>query len=432
MGNLTKDELENERNIINSLSTSDKNKVETNEKLLKYIDGKEYLDLRFDALWKYVELNKEDALPKLLDIINNKSEDIYYRESVVGYLSDIQSPKATDALLGFSKHKKLKRAALEGLAKLGIKDAWPEVIKEIIERERPYERIIMAEGFRSGEQDDWKTRLNEVLNYLKNTDYSTGNIDPTALIEAIRPEKGWPKNQDELISCLINESLDQNLRITRIIGKLIIECCNGSQSIAAQKINEFEVDKNIPTGKLNDLRVTIGGQEAFSSLLHVLEENLRDNFQKPISELNENTKEMWNKTIKYAQYGFIVRIGMSIIVFIVGMFLLIASSWELLFSDLDLDTLYGPGISFVTGLGMMITIVYSGPLKQIRKSINDLGISSAAFIAYIHRVLEISHTFSYYYLNQKISFDEMKISSDLINDAMNHTVDVLNIKDIKK
>jgi len=79
----------------------------------------------------------------------------------------------------------------------------------------------------------------------------------------------------------------------------------------------------------------------------------------------------------------------------------------------------------------MLLIVYTGPLREIRRSVNDLAIGSAAFIAYVHRVLEISHTFSFYYLRQEISFEEMKKSSDMIEDAMNDTVSMLRHEDVK-
>lgn len=166
----------------------------------------------------------------------------------------------------------------------------------------------------------------------------------------------------------------------------------------------------------------------------VLQFNLQEYFQQPITRLNEDTRVMWQNTIRYAQYGFLARIWMSVAVFLVGLVLFATSSWLMLFGNLNLEQLFGPGISFVAGLGAMIAVIYTGPLKEIRKSVDDLGIASAAFIAYIHRVLEISHTFSYYYLKNQMSFDEMTKSSKLIEDAMSSTINTfkLNSTDINQ
>jgi len=163
----------------------------------------------------------------------------------------------------------------------------------------------------------------------------------------------------------------------------------------------------------------------------VLQDSLQDFFQVPIHHLNEDTRNMWHKTILYAQYGFLTRIGMSIAVFLVGLLVAGVSSWRIILGNLQPEQLYGPSVSFVGGLGAMFAIIYTGPLKEIRKSVNDLGIASAAFIAYIHRVLEISHTYSFYYLREKISFEEMMKSSKLIEEAMNTTVNLLDTEVVK-
>ena len=162
--------------------------------------------------------------------------------------------------------------------------------------------------------------------------------------------------------------------------------------------------------------------------MKTLRKNLDRYFQRPINYLNYDTQEMWKKTIQYAQCGFVIRIAMSFIIFAIGTGLLLVSSRQFISGTLEGAELFGPGISFVGGLSAMIAVVYAGPLKDIQKSVNDLGIASAAFIAYVHRVLEISHTFSFYYLNSKISFDETKKSNELIEDAVDNIINELDEK----
>jgi len=79
---------------------------------------------------------------------------------------------------------------------------------------------------------------------------------------------------------------------------------------------------------------------------------------------------------------------------------------------------------------MTLLVIYSGPLKEIRQSVNDLGIANASFIAYVHPVLEISHTFSFYYLQQQITFQEMEKSSKLIQEAMFDTIKSFGVEAI--
>jgi hypothetical protein len=116
---------------------------------------------------------------------------------------------------------------------------------------------------------------------------------------------------------------------------------------------------------------------------------------------------------------------MSVVVFVAGMTLLYYASRELLFGNLSPERLLGPGISFASGLGTMLLVVYTGPLKEIRRSMIDLGAASAAFIAYVHRVLQVSHTFSAYYLDGKMTFTENAASCALIEKAMRDTVAML-------
>jgi predicted RNA-binding Zn-ribbon protein involved in translation (DUF1610 family) len=194
--------------------------------------------------------------------------------------------------------------------------------------------------------------------------------------------------------------------------------CGASYSDARIKIDGENISFVCPDcGKALDILRT--------AKIKKLEKDLDKNFQPPITKLNKETQEMWQATVKFAQYGFVVRMGLSVIAFIVGMILLILSSWQIIFGKLTLEQMLGPGISFASGLGTMFYVVYRGPLKEIRQSVGDLGIASAAFIAYIHQVLQISHTFSYYYINQQITFEEMNRSSELIKKAMIATVSVL-------
>lgn len=384
---------------------------------------------KYDAVYSY---KKRTDLPAIFKIIEDASEDISLRRAAVSQLGWIKDSEdeITPYLLNLLNKEEFKNEALNALARIGSKDGFPIVIKEIVESQDSWTRRTLANDLRENSKWNWNERADEVIEIIKSLKINAGDIDSLAIINAIRisdyPE---PKNQDPVIDYLIGKSIGQEGRMIGIFAKLIIEICDRNQLYAGQKVKEYEKVFKIQPDKLRDLRIAIGGEIALDPLLSILKNNLDENFQKPIAKLNKDTRNMWQKTIRYAQYGFTTRMAMSVIVFLVGIFLLILSSWEILFEQIKSEQIFGVGVSFITGLGMMLTIVYRGPLKEIRKSVNDLGIASAAFIAYVHRVLEISHTFSYYYLNQKITFSEMTNSSKLIDEAMNNTVGLLSTKE---
>ena len=116
---------------------------------------------------------------------------------------------------------------------------------------------------------------------------------------------------------------------------------------------------------------------------------------------------------------------MSIIVFIFGIVLLIVSSYNMLFEDNVKISTYIP---FISGLGFMLLIFFSAPIKEIRQAVVDLATANAAFIAYIHRVLESSHTYTYFLLREKLQFEELEKSNEIIKNAMNDTVEALDRK----
>ena len=174
----------------------------------------------------------------------------------------------------------------------------------------------------------------------------------------------------------------------------------------------------MPDEALKKLRIEIGGETALDPVLSVLKPQMDDYFMKPIEILNELTFDSWRGISKSAKEGFDTRKRMSEGIYYIGIGLVIVSSLAFFSGRLSPEQMFGAGVSFFSGIITIFRITYAGPLADIQQSVEDLGIASAAFIGYVHRVLEISHTFSFYYLSQKMSFEEMEKSSRLIEDAM--------------
>jgi hypothetical protein len=269
----------------------------------------------------------------------------------------------------------------------------------------------------------WQAKTEALIALLRESDVQRAGLDEAAIVRALRPTADeLAANAHLLTDYLIAQTHRQPDRLVGCLAALIVESAGGSLAAAGERANAYQAQNGLTDADLQQLRIEIGGKTALDPMLQVLQADLQKYFREPIARLNDSTQVNWAQTIKFAQYAFIVRIVMSVLVFLVGLGLLALSAWRIMFGQLETTQLFGAGVSFVSGLGAMLLIVYSGPLREIRNSMNELGIASAAFIAYIHRVLQISHTYSYYYLSQRITFEEMRVSSELIEACMNGTI----------
>lgn len=268
---------------------------------------------------------------------------------------------------------------------------------------------------------DW---LKMVAKAVLRTNFGSDHSEDEALVGEAYNEKYIYPYSDYLVE-LSATTYAGNPRIGAIIGDLALQAMK--RGALLHSIERYE-EKN-PNGvdAVKTVRIALGSQDAIEPLMKVLQENLDSNFQQVISVLNEQTQERWLQTIRDARIGFYTRMVMSVIVFAVGIFLVLASSWQFLFGNTTSEELFGTGVSFVAGLGTMFAVVYTGPLKEIRKSINDLSSANMSFISYIHRILQISNSYSFLYLKQKIDFDQMGKSSDLLESAMRDTIAMMYI-----
>lgn len=320
-----------------------------------------------------------------------------------------------------------RSSVFEAMAEHGDDDAM---------RARLFARL--AEGGYNGEPPrlqftapmDWRGAADEILAALQASRKARHEIDAAAAVAFIAdarrpPGDRWGDRVAEGIEeFLIERALNAPPKMVGVLAAMLQAGAGGRRDKVADLIRRYEEEHGVAADALKPLRIEIGGSEALEPVVEVLQRNLEENFEAPISELNATTKSMWEDTIRSAQFGFKARMWMSIGIFVVGTALLIASASRVVLAD-DLSNLGGPLVSLAIGLGMMVFVVYRGPLREIRQSVNDLGTASAAFIAYVHRVLEISHTFSFYYLNNRIDFAAMERSSALIRDAMRETVALL-------
>lgn len=268
----------------------------------------------------------------------------------------------------------------------------------------------------------WRDKANKLIHALQSSLRPRNQLDFSAILHALSTADEPPTRRQEMEEMFIEAARDpknKDVRMSGILAGLLIACEAGDSEQAGHRIDAYQRDHKVPETELYNLRLQVGGP----ALSGILRSNLKDYFQEPISELNNSTLTGWQTALHNARTGFMVRLWMSVTVFVVGLLLLGVSSYELLLGGHAIESI----APFAAGLGTMLLIIYAGPLKDIRQSISDLATANAVFMAYVHRILETSHTFSYYYLNQQISFEEITKSSALIKEAMENTIRSLNM-----
>jgi len=407
--------------------------------LTQIIEEEEDEGVREHAILHLSILNHPDALQALRRFVRNPDT----RETALANLmttEDIKDTKAIEYAVEALSEVLSERDAFDvywreqavwKLSEIGSIDGVTPLVEALIDDPSEEVQVSAANALRAM-QVDWQQKAESLLNSLDKGGKSRAEVDEVNVLRAIMPpEEERAKNEYLLTGYLISQALGKGPRMTDTLAGLITQSAGENPLVAGQRINAYQKENNIPETEFRNLRIAVGGETALDPIMRTLTDNLHEYFQVPIHQLNEHTREMWQKTMVFAQVGFITRIAMSIIVFLVGMALVSISTWQVLSGNLqlELEQLLGPGVSFVSGLGTMLLIVYTGPLSEIRRAVFDLGIGSAAFIAFVHRVLETSHTFSFKYLKQEISFEEMKKSSDLIESAMSGTISMLRPED---
>jgi len=213
-----------------------------------------------------------------------------------------------------------------------------------------------------------------------------------------------------------------------VIASLLIASVGGNVNEAGHLINQFVSVNPNAEEQLHQLRIEVGGASSLEPILKKLQDNLELHFQKPITELNNLTTGNWIMTVKCVYWGFVARLTMSVCTFIAGLCLTI---WSVYQFSLDKETaigMWGAGISMFTGIGSMLVVIYTGPLKDIGKSVEELAKANAIFIGFIHTVLQISHTFSAKYIQGDFSFEETAQSNQLIQKTVRHAVEQLTLR----
>lgn len=323
---------------------------------------------------------------------------------------------------------KIQGQAADALGKLGFKTCIPPLLEAFFKERRNAPREKIGDALKKIE--GWQEKANQLVLYLSQSSVQRDQIDAKILLTAVQPpQEELTKDPHLLTDFLIQSAIQQfnDQRLLQIFAELIKTNSKNNASVISERLELYREKENVSEEILQALRVEIGGAQTLKPLLNKLEKNLLDYFQKPIDRLNTDTQTMWKQTVRLANLGFFVRILLNISIFVIGAYFMIDSYGRIVAGTLSPQQLTALMAVFIGGGVTMFATFFTLPLKQIKRAVTDVGLANVAFISYVHQILQISHTFSYFYLNGKISFGEIKSAAKQIEDTSYGAILTLNI-----
>lgn len=270
----------------------------------------------------------------------------------------------------------------------------------------------------------WRKKAYAILAFIdKNNELHRPGINAPEIILAIEGEEGSVRK--ELGGIWVNHAVGATARVKAVIASLLIATVGGNVNEAGNFINQYVKSNPDTEEQLHQLRIEVGGTSSLEPILQKLQDNLEHHFQKPVTELNKLTTNNWIMTVKCVYWGFVARLAMSVCTFLAGLCLTIWSVYQFSLDKESASAIWGAGVSMFAGIGSMLVIIYTGPLKDIGKSVEELAKANAIFIGFIHAVLQISHTFSAKYIRGDFSFEETAQSNQLVQNTVRSAVENL-------
>ncbi len=349
----------------------------------------------------------------------------------VGALRISESEGAVDCLAGTlvtNINFRVKRQAIDALGKLGSTRCILPLLEALIAEKNEDLQAKISEALKG--IDDWQEKGNQLVAHLTKSGVRRDQLNSKLVLTAIQPRKELlAQNPHLLTDFLIGAAVKQfkDKRLLRIYTELIKVNANNNDSVINEQLERFGKEKKISEEILQAVRVEIGGEETLRPLLNKLEENLLEYFQKPIDKLNTETQSVWKRTIFLANLGFVTRLIINVAIFVIGVYFMIDSYRQIVAGNLTTEQVAALMAVFIGGGATMFYSFIKFPLSQMRQAVTDVGLANVAFISYIHRVLQISHTFSYFYLNGDINFEEIKSAASQIESNSHGAILTLKI-----
>jgi len=220
-------------------------------------------------------------------------------------------------------------------------------------------------------------------------------------------------DEEHILYDLAKSSLDK----TNLVGGLVI----------LQSSKETRMDAN----RLDKLLIQLG--------ISTLTRNyLTNDYRSRMDKLWDKSTNSWSDSITYARLNYVILLGMSMIIFLIGITLLIIPVGQLANQQIKLETAFATGLSLLTGLGLIISLFYGGPFKNINNTINRLNRTHVAFVGFMTRISQIAiafeHEYTYGDLHGDLDKENSKLEkfSKLLDDATDDIAKTLLINEERK
>ncbi|MEZ4592792.1 MAG: hypothetical protein R3D55_16840 [Chloroflexota bacterium] len=404
---------------------------------LGLIGGQEAVDLLCQLLNQHqtAQLNEEQMVGRNSRTAENQIDVGPIRERImlaaVDALRTTELETAVNCLantLVKNLNYKVQRQAADALGKLGFKSCIPHLLSALfVESNQPLKEKI---GQSLSQIGSWQDKVTQLVVQLAQTPVQRDQIEAKVILTAVQPTQEELTKAPHLLTDFLIDAAIQRFndeRLLQIFADLIKTSTGNNNTIINEQLELYREKNNISEEILQALRVEIGGAQTLKPLLNKLEKNLLDYFQKPIDSLNTDTQTVWKRTIFLANLGFGLRISLNLAVFVIGAYFMIDSYNRIVAGTLTTQQLTTLMAVFIGGGATMFATFFTFPLKQIKRAVTDVGLANVAFISYIHGVLQISHTFSYFYLNGDITFAEIEHAARRIEETSHEAILTLNI-----
>ena len=153
--------------------------------------------------------------------------------------------------------------------------------------------------------------------------------------------------------------------------------------------------------RANQLLTELGGQTAAQILMSERAKAL-DNYTHILGDADKDVRDHFKELMSQAKIAYWFSLAMHTVVFVIGVWLLIASLSLALSSGLDTAaTWIGVGGAGASALVILLTAFYRNPLRNVRTSLNALMQVDVVFLGYVRQVNQIDATFKHMFLDAR-------------------------------
>jgi hypothetical protein len=174
------------------------------------------------------------------------------------------------------------------------------------------------------------------------------------------------------------------------------------------------------------LIVEIGGKSAMRRL--GAREQLKKKYYETMDVAQDKVNKMFQTTMGDAKKGFMVALGMDIMIFFIGVVLISITGFIAAFNN-DTENWAGIGASGGTGvLSVMYSMFFSKPRQQVKDNVNHMMNLKIIFLAYLRELNQLDQSFSQKMIESDgLTENDITFFKQKLKDSMSEAVNILQL-----